>query len=113
MVSGQFYRWTNKRKLAQLLANLATQQGSQAAQGQQAIGQAQAGGIMGRSNAIGSTIGTGLGLAAAGGLFGASPMGGSVTSPSISAANLNISQTPLGLNESMFSIGIKNAKNRF
>ena len=56
---------------------------------------------MGRSNAIGSTIGTGLGLAAAGGLFSPAAAGG-VAAPGISAANLNLSQTPLGLNTSMF-----------
>ena len=52
--SGQ-YTAGQQTQLAQLLANLATQQGAQAAQGQQAIGQAQAGGITGRADAIRDT----------------------------------------------------------
>jgi hypothetical protein len=42
--------------LAKIRANLATGQGSQVAQAQQAIGQAQAGGILGKSDAISGTV---------------------------------------------------------
>lgn len=54
--SGQFNS-QQQTNLAQLLSNLATQSGSQIANANQQIGQAQAGGIMGKANAIGGTIG--------------------------------------------------------